>query len=77
LLKVKLWQSFFCKIFCVLEYYLYLCGVKFYGKKRLIKNIKFMIFFKKKYLHNSLKNSIFVEQSMYTQPASQPASQPA
>ena len=35
-----------------------------------------MIFFKKKYLHNSLKNSIFVEQSMYTQPASQPASQP-
>ena len=33
-----------------------------------------MIFFKKKYLHNSLKNSIFVEQSMYTQPASQPAS---
>ena len=35
-----------------------------------------MIFFKKKYLHNSLKNSIFAEQSMYTQPASQPASQP-
>ena len=31
-----------------------------------------MIFFKKKYLHNSLKNSIFAEQSMYTQPASQP-----
>ena len=29
-----------------------------------------MIFFKKKYLHNSLKNSIFAEQSMYTQPAS-------